>query len=86
MWAKKQLKIHNAVVLDTARTVTFTLRANGASREATPGTVAVEDKRLFVTTGEGILEITTLQLEGKPAMDANSFLNGHPEIQGTKLG
>ncbi len=42
-----------------------------------PGSIEVEDrKRLFVQTGEGAVEVLTLQPEGRKAMSAAQFLNG----------
>lgn len=42
-----------------------------------PGSIEVEDrKRLFVKTGEGTIEIRSLQPEGKKPMTAAQFLNG----------
>jgi methionyl-tRNA formyltransferase len=39
-----------------------------------------ENKNLCVQTGNGILIVKQLQLEGKKPMPARDFLNGHPEI------
>ncbi|MFH1129501.1 MAG: methionyl-tRNA formyltransferase [Patescibacteria group bacterium] len=44
-----------------------------------------EDKQLAVQTGDGILILKTLQLEGKKPMSAKEFLNGHKDIIGTIL-
>ena len=41
---------------------------------------------LCVQTGEGILEILELQLEGKKRMDAATFLRGYKIEKGTILG
>jgi methionyl-tRNA formyltransferase len=43
------------------------------------------DKKLFVKCGDGLIEIARLQLEGKKAMDAGVFLQGHREIEGASL-
>jgi methionyl-tRNA formyltransferase len=53
---------------------------------AKPGTVidATGDP-IRVTTGEGVLRILALQLEGKRAMTAREFLAGHPIPAGTRL-
>ena len=43
-----------------------------------PGTVLQADAKGFrIQTGEGILKIDTLQLEGKKRMDAQAFLRGY---------
>ena len=58
-----------------------------AAETEEPGTVLAADKRgVFVQTGNGILCITELQLEGKRRMDAADFLRGHALEAGTVLG
>jgi len=44
-----------------------------------------DDKELVIQTGNGILILKTLQLEGKKPMSAKEFLNGHKEIIGSIL-
>ncbi len=52
-----------------------------------PGTIAeVRDDALVVMTGEGLLVVKELQLEGKKRMTADAFLRGVSMIAGTKLG
>ena len=52
----------------------------------TPGKVFLTDNHnLAVQTGNGILILKQLQLEGKNPMSAHDFLNGHKEIVGTIL-
>ena len=52
-----------------------------------PGTVILMDKKHFgVQTGDGMLEILELQLEGKKRMDADAFLRGYQVEDGIKLG
>ncbi len=54
---------------------------------AIPGTVLTVSKKSFtVQTGEGILEVLSLQPEGKKAMDTDAFLRGYPLTPGTLLG
>lgn len=53
----------------------------------TPGMVVESGKAgLFVQTGDGILEIRELQLEGKKRMSADAFLRGYAVPQGIVLG
>lgn len=42
-----------------------------------PGTVFINDYRMFVMTGEGFIEILKLQPAGKKIMNAGDFLRGH---------
>jgi len=44
-----------------------------------------ENKNLCVQTGDGILILKQVQLEGKKPMPIKDFLNGHPEIVGNTL-
>ena len=41
-----------------------------------PGEIVVEKNRLYVSTGDTLLRIDTLQAAGKKRMDAAAFLNG----------
>ena len=59
-----------------------------AARMADPGVVLAADRDhgILVRTGNGILEIERLQLQFKKPLDARSFLLGHPELCGARLG
>ena len=60
--------------------------ADGGS-EKEPGTVTAADKKGFcVQTGEGILKVLEVQLQGKKRMDAAAFLRGFQVKPGTRLG
>lgn len=54
-----------------------------------PGTVTVREeaghKTLAVVTGNGLLVVKQLQLEGKRAMSAEEFLRGYGQIAGQQL-
>lgn len=59
----------------------------GGLTECQPGTVAVLDKQqLGVQTGEGVLLIDELQLEGKKRMETDAFLRGFAVSMGETLG
>lgn len=49
------------------------------------GAVLVREKRLFIKTGQGDLEILRLQPEGKKDMVAKEFINGYGDINGAFL-
>jgi methionyl-tRNA formyltransferase len=53
-----------------------------------PGLVFAADRGhgLLVGTGRGVLAVERLQLQFKKPLDWRAFLNGHPEIIGTRLG
>lgn len=42
-----------------------------------PGTLQLPDGRMQVVTGNGLLQINTIQPEGKQRMEASGFLNGY---------
>lgn len=49
------------------------------------GTLWRDRKHLYLNLKDGVLSLKTLQIEGKKAMDAVSFLNGHQNIDGMRL-
>jgi methionyl-tRNA formyltransferase len=53
--------------------------------KAEVGEVIKVDDGLAVQCGQGLLQITELQIEGKKVMNAKEFLNGYSQIIGTKL-
>ena len=68
-WNGKTMKLWKANVLPD--------QMEASSKEAdAPGTVVSLDGGICVQTGDGILQITELQLEGKKRMDAAAFLRG----------
>lgn len=70
----KMLKVWTVKVLDE--------KANGSA-----GTVhSVTKESIIVNTGDGVLEILELQLEGKKRMDVKSFLLGYDVEPGMQLG
>lgn len=46
-----------------------------------PGRISTTRKQLFVSCGDELLQIDSLQLAGKKRMDAQAFLNGMKEIE-----
>jgi len=63
------------------------LQASIRSEQSTAliGTVLPSNEGLFVQTGDGILQLQLVQLEGKQVQDAQAFLRGHKEILGAQL-
>lgn len=75
-WQERLLKILEAAVV-------------GPDREAavSPGhAVSLEEGRIGVGTGDGVLEIRRVQLEGRQPVSTAEFLAGHPDIVGSVLG
>lgn len=61
--------------------------ADFSTEDVVPGTIINITKKYFdVVTGNGVLRINELQLEGKKRMDTASFLRGYNLIEGTVLG
>ena len=59
----------------------------GGRAQGAPGTVlSAERDRLLVNTGEGVLALTELQMEGKKRLPAREFLLGCQVGPGEKLG
>ena len=56
-------------------------------KKAAPGCIIKAEKGSFlVQTGDGVLELLEVQLEGKKRMDTASFLRGYPVDTGLTLG
>lgn len=70
----KTLKIWKAAV-----------RPGECGQNAAPGTVVETKDAVAVQTGDGVLLLTEVQLEGKKRMDAAAFLRGYPLKQGMVL-
>ncbi len=66
-WNNKKLKILNADILDK-------------NTNHKTGEVFLENNSLCVQTGDNILSLNKLQLEGKKPMKIKDFLNGHKNI------
>jgi methionyl-tRNA formyltransferase len=60
-------------------------RLHGADTKKISEVFLTDDKKLAVQTGNGVLILKQIQLEGKKPMSARDFLNGHPEIIGSSL-
>lgn len=69
-WNEKRLKI---------------LACKPSAQQGKSGIAHVNGDHIFIGTAEGSLEVTMLQLEGKPAMDAKTFVNGYKHIDGQLL-
>lgn len=49
------------------------------------GEIVSDHKGIFLQLQDGVLSIDRLQLEGKKAMDAKSFVNGQRDLKGLRL-
>jgi len=76
-WNGKTMKLWKANVLESGEDRALASGGEAPSGEVyVPGTVVSLDGGICVQTGDGILQITELQLEGKKRMDAAAFLRG----------
>lgn len=62
------------------------LESRVAAGQAAPGEVVAWAGGAAVGTGDGLLELLTVQPAGKRAMEIRSFLNGAPDFIGSRLG
>jgi methionyl-tRNA formyltransferase len=75
----KKLIVHRMTVADAAAFTT--------SASANPGSIHIENHRLFATCADGTcLEFLEVQLEGKKRLPAAEFLRGTAVADGTRLG
>ena len=72
-WQGQQLRVLRARVAD-------------AARAAAPGTVVQHGKGAAVSTRDGLLVLEEVQLQGKNAAPAASFVNGYRGFVGSVLG
>ncbi|RME09305.1 MAG: methionyl-tRNA formyltransferase [Ardenticatenia bacterium] len=59
---------------------------NAPAHDAEPGTVVALDEGPAVVTGEGLLLLEEVQLEGKRPTTGKAFLQGYSQIVGARLG
>lgn len=60
---------------------------DGPTVRAAPGQVgSMDDGSLAIGTGDGLLVVRRLQLEGKRAIGARDFVAGHPDVVGATVG
>ncbi|MCR5657321.1 MAG: methionyl-tRNA formyltransferase [Butyrivibrio sp.] len=65
----------------------WTVKVTGEKANGNAGTIhSVTKESILVNTGDGVLEISELQLEGKKRMDVKSFLLGYDVEPGMVIG
>ncbi len=64
------------------QTKIFRTKLSDKSRgDLAPGTAIIEGKRLWLATGDGMLEILDIQPAGKKAMPVSAYLQGYSPLQ-----
>lgn len=73
---------------DTISGDTSAAAAASPTAGAPPGAIIDIDKAhgILVQTGDGVLAVGRLQLQGKKPLDWQAFVNGHPEVKQAILG
>lgn len=61
------------------------LEVSRSDKSGSAGTAQVDGDTLYIGTSDGSIEVIRLQLEGKPATDAKSFIAGHSSIHNSAL-
>ncbi len=61
------------------------LAGSSVAESGPPGTVFTQQRRVYVSTGAGVVELISVQPAGKKAMSAEALLNGQPELVGYQL-
>ena len=80
-WDGKRLEVLDAEVLDAK----IGPAEGGRLGEAIPGHVQLAGRGAGVVTGDGLLLLRRVKLEGRPAMAIDDFLRGHREMVGAVL-
>lgn len=86
-WKMKSSEIHNFIrglsphpaaftMLEKKTVKIFSSMLTHTNSESEPGTVIIDNKKLFVCTADNLIEILELQMEGKKRISALDFING----------
>jgi methionyl-tRNA formyltransferase len=59
--------------------------AAAAGADGRPGEIAVAGERLFVGCGEGVVQVLSVQPDGKSAMATAAFLRGYRSRLGDRI-
>jgi methionyl-tRNA formyltransferase len=86
-WPGAFTTVRGRIVKVRATRVVESATLLGVHREARAGQVTLADKKhIFVACGEGTVELTTVQPEGKRAMNASEWAMGRAVAEGDVLG
>ena len=56
-----------------------------SNEKHTPGKVIKFNQKIYIATGEGLLEIVKIKIEGRKEQNASDFVRGHPKFIGAIL-
>ena len=71
--------------VDAGQTGAESAQDGTANTEPAGQVLAVKKDAFYVRTGDGVLKVTNVQLQGKKRMDAGAFLRGYSLAEGTVL-
>lgn len=75
-WTNMQAQNGNSVVMKI-----FETKKSDCKADSPAGTLLLQSKRLYVNTGDGMLELVEVQMAGKKRMKVQDFLNGMQNIE-----
>ncbi len=84
-WEGKRLKLIS-IKPSTNILTPGTVEANSPPAGPLRSEASEAGQKIFIGCADGSIEILTLQLEGKKAMDAGAFIHGYARIDGQQLG
>lgn len=61
-------------------------KISGENAEGNPGQISFKDEKIFIKTGDGVLELLRLNFEDENEMSSKEFLEKHPYLDGKMLG
>jgi methionyl-tRNA formyltransferase len=78
---------HTTLRGKTLRVLAATRVTESVEARDAPGTVTIRERaRLYVATGDGMVELQEAQLEGKKVLAARDLVNGRALVEGDVLG
>lgn len=80
-WRKTEIDLIRIKLIEIALTNDLNLSLS----KYKPGTVFMENDKMFIRTHDNAINVIKIQRDGKKIMDAKSFLNGNPNIINSKL-
>ncbi len=95
-WHRTSKEIHNQIrglspypgafsVLDGKIFKIYDSRMGNDKSDYEPGRIMIEGKRVFAGTADGLVELCTVQLEGKKRMSAEEFIAGRKDLKGKRF-
>ncbi len=96
-WSAAALKIHNQIrafspnpgaytYYGTKRVKLFESKVSTQTKiKLSPGKINIQNNVIYIGTGKGILEVDSIQTEGKKRLPVSEYLKGHPFREDAKF-